>query len=113
MNHSNLEKASDEAIKLSKKSNLSELRSDYKPSQQQQQQAHAFSFASGGAGPMRMMRASPAAPSSVALDGFVAAAPPPGASAAEDSYAVTNDAINYAQSERLVQKAISRINKKH
>jgi hypothetical protein len=83
LNDANIEKATDAAIKYSKISSLSELRKEYKPEEQ--------SFTGYGAYASR----------SSSLDDDLSAP-------AVDSYKVASSEINYAQSERLVQKALSR-----
>ncbi len=88
MNDSNLEKASDDAIKYSKMATMSDLRKEYK-------RAESFTPITSYDPSYSFLPRSEDADSSEARP-------------AVDSYTIASSEINYAQSERLVQKALSR-----
>ena len=82
LNDSNIEKASEDAIKYSKIVNMEELRKSYKPIESQYFTRSDESIESKSA--------------TADMAPIV------------DSYRVVSSSINYAQSERLVQKALYR-----
>ncbi len=105
LNNQNLEKASTSSIKFWKMSKLSDLKNEFILDES------ARGILSKSAGLFSMHRSlwfSAATKNSLKSDADV----PSHFAASEETYSVSKGAINYAQSERLVQKAISRANKK-
>jgi hypothetical protein len=90
MNDSNLEKATDEAIKYSKMTTMADLRKEYK-------RGEIYDQISG------YDRSVSYSVDSLASDNTTSKMRP-----VVDSYKIASSEINYAQSERLVQKALSR-----
>lgn len=107
LNNENLEKASDDAIKYSKMASLSSIKAEYKEAPGAAQHFAPMSYASRAPRHMSSMPAPGGASVLMADMAHDSALPPPVA----ESYSVTNSGINYAQSERLVQKALNRISK--
>lgn len=102
MNDSNLEGASEKAKQYSKVSDLSELRSQFKPDYSASAGAAGGSHHRGAHSTFAMKSAGPAYERAAAPMMDLATA------AREETYGVSNSEIDYTQSERLVQKALKR-----
>lgn len=110
MNDSNLEGASEKAKQYSKVSDLSELRSQFKPDYSASAGAAGGSHHRGAYSTFAMKSAGPHERAYAAAPLMDLAAPGATATAAarEETYGVSNSEIDYTQSERLVQKALKR-----
>lgn len=125
LNNSNLDKASNEAIKYSKLSSMAEMKKEYKLSEPDMNHPTLYSSAMPmydaprvmmcSAAPLRMMKRSLKS-EAVALKEHDLAPPEfatlnineAAAAHVEEIYTVADDDINYQQSERLVQKILNR-----
>ena len=108
LNNSSIEKASEISIKYSKASNLSDLKSEFVKLQPEPHLSVSSSLRVKGVAPMYSASAAPM------MMSFASAAP--GAPVLElnsfepkvDEYSIAREEVSYAQTERLVQKALNR-----
>jgi hypothetical protein len=115
LNDSNLEKASETAIKYSKISNMDDLRKEYKaaPSEFQSFFSSPVEYSASASSEFGSLfsgefSAGPGAMSPTARFSHVHSASSSSPAPAFDSYKIASSEISYAQSERLVQKALVR-----
>lgn len=112
MNNSNIEKASDTAVKYSKISNLADLRKEFKSAPEEHSPYGDHHVAMCSMPRIMKMSAMPkmeSEPAAYAMcDVPIISHDPVDSPAAEESYTIGKSEISYAQSERLVQKALNR-----
>ncbi len=96
LNNASIEKASERSIKYSKASKLFDLKKEFVAIESEHSMSPMCSF---GIAPMRMAFASDAPAPGVKINSFEPNV---------DEYSIAKEEVSYAQSERLVQKALNR-----